>query len=87
MSLAFLLLLVLCVMSATPESLQKFINYRQQYLKGDEKGESQNFLDRFFRAFGHEGAIEAGATFETRVKKGSRKGNTGLRICIGSPVC
>jgi len=72
-------------MSATPESLQKFINYRQQYLKGDEKGESQNFLDRFFRAFGHEGAIEAGATFETRVKKGSKKGNTGFADLYWQP--
>ena len=31
-----------------PESLQKFVQYCQQHLKGDEKGESQNFLDRFF---------------------------------------
>ena len=72
-------------MSATPESLLKFINYRQQYLKGDEKGESQNFLDRFFQAFGHEGAIEAGATFETRVKKGSKKGNTGFADLYWQP--
>jgi hypothetical protein len=57
-------------MSATPESLQKFVTYCQQYLNGDEKGESQNFLDRFFQAFGHDGAIEAGAVFEKRVKKG-----------------
>ncbi|MCX5962357.1 MAG: N-6 DNA methylase [Cyanobacteria bacterium] len=65
-------------MSATPESLQKFVTYCNQYLNGDEKGESQNFLDRFFQAFGHDGAIEAGAVFEKRVKKGSKKGNTGF---------
>ncbi len=65
-------------MSATPESLQKFVTYCQQYLNGDEKGESQNFLDRFFQAFGHDGAIEAGAVFEARVKKGSEKGNMGF---------
>ena len=65
-------------MSATPESLQKFVTYCNQYLNGDEKGESQNFLDRFFQAFGHDGAIEAGAVFEKRVKKGSKKGNMGF---------
>ena len=58
-------------MSATPESLQKFVQYCQQHLTGDEKGESQNFLDRFFQAFGHGGVREAGATLEQRVKKGS----------------
>ncbi|MGV0023993.1 type IIL restriction-modification enzyme MmeI [Phormidesmis priestleyi] len=47
-------------------------------MKGDEKGESQTFLDRFFRAFGHEGAIEAGAEFEDRLKKASAKGKTGF---------
>ncbi|HEX8076553.1 MAG TPA: type IIL restriction-modification enzyme MmeI, partial [Chthoniobacterales bacterium] len=38
-------------------------------LKGDEKGEAQTFLDHFFRALGHPGAIEAGAMFEFRVAK------------------
>ncbi|KAM3115760.1 hypothetical protein [Phormidesmis sp. 146-33] len=65
-------------MSATPETLQKFVLFRQQHLKGDEKGEAQVFLDRFFRAFGYEGAIEAGAVYEERVKKGSKQGKTGF---------
>ncbi|KAM3103634.1 DNA methyltransferase [Phormidesmis sp. 146-12] len=64
-------------MSATPASLQAFVSFCQG-LKGDEKGESQTFLDRFFRAFGHEGAIEAGAEFEDRLKKSSAKGKTGF---------
>ncbi|WP_223257373.1 DNA methyltransferase [Phormidesmis priestleyi] len=72
-------------MPATPASLQKFVQYCQQHLKGDEKGESQNFLDRFFQAFGHEGAIEAGATLEQRVKKGSKKGNTGFADLAWKP--
>ena len=72
-------------MPSTPESLQKFVRYCQQHLKGDEKGESQNFLDRFFQAFGHEGAIEAGATLEERVKKGSKKGNTGFADLAWKP--
>jgi hypothetical protein len=48
-------LLVTRPMPSTPESLQKFVSYCQQHLTGDEKGESQTFLDRFFQAFGHEG--------------------------------
>jgi type II restriction/modification system DNA methylase subunit YeeA len=72
-------------MSSSPESLQKFVAFVQQHLKGDEKGEAQNFLDRFFRAFGHEGAIEAGATFEERVKKGSKKGKTGYADLVWKP--
>lgn len=72
-------------MPATPESLQKFVQYCQQHLTGDEKGESQNFLDRFFQAFGHGGVREAGATLEQRVKKGSKKGNTGFADLAWKP--
>jgi hypothetical protein len=45
-------------MPTTAERLQTFVNYVAEYLKGDEKGEAPIFLDKFFRAFGHEGAIE-----------------------------
>jgi hypothetical protein len=38
-------------------------------LEGDEKSEAQIFLDHLFRALGHDGAKEAGATFEYRVAK------------------
>ncbi|MBK9261263.1 MAG: class I SAM-dependent DNA methyltransferase [Polyangiaceae bacterium] len=44
-----------------------FVSYVRT-LKGDEKGEAQVFCDRLFRAFGHEGYKEAGATLEERVK-------------------
>jgi hypothetical protein len=71
--------------SATPESLQQFVQYCQQYLDGDEKGESQNFLDRFFQAFGHGGVKEAGATLEARVKKGSKSGNMGFADLLWKP--
>jgi hypothetical protein len=50
------------------ESLEKFVKFARN-LKGDEKSEAQPFLDRFFRAFGHEGVIEAGATYEFRIAK------------------
>ena len=50
-------------MVTTAERLHTFVNFVSEHLTGDEKGEAQTFLDRFFRAFGHGGAIEAGATF------------------------
>jgi hypothetical protein len=50
-------------------NLSAFVAWRQQHLRGDEKGEAQTFLDRLFKAFGHEGAIEAGAIYEDRVKR------------------
>ncbi len=65
-------------MSATPEKAQEFINYCRQYIKGDEKGEAQIFLDRFFQVFGHQGALQAGAIFEERINHGSKTGHTGF---------
>lgn len=57
------------------ESLQSFVTYVQTHLTGDEKGEAADFLDHFFRALGHDGIKEAGATRETRLaKKGGEKG-------------
>ena len=53
-------------MPTTPESLQLFVSYCQQYIRGDEKSEAQTFLTKFFQAFGHEGIKEVGAEFEDR---------------------
>jgi SAM-dependent methyltransferase len=72
-------------MSATKASLEKFVTYCQQYIKGDEKGEAQIFLDRFFQAFGHEGALEAGAIYEERIKKVSKAGRTGFADLVWKP--
>ncbi|WP_254568772.1 DNA methyltransferase [Oscillatoria sp. HE19RPO] len=72
-------------MSTSAEKLQTFITYCQQHIKGDEKGEAQVFLDRFFRAFGHEGALEAGASYEERVKKGSKIGKTDFADLVWKP--
>jgi len=44
-------------------SLEKFVTFARS-LKGDEKSEGQAFIDHLFRALGHAGAIEAGATFD-----------------------
>jgi hypothetical protein len=49
-------------------ALTDFVRFAQT-LRGEEKSEAQTFLDHFFRALGHDGVIEAGATFEFRVAK------------------
>lgn len=58
--------------------LQDFVCYVQNHIRGDEKSEAQSFLNCWFRAFGHEGAIEAGAELESRLQRGSAKGNMGF---------
>ncbi len=52
------------------DALGAFVKWRQDHLIGDEKGEAQSFLDRLFRALGHAGVQEAGAQFESRIRKG-----------------
>src|SRR5258708_5689616 len=54
-------------MSAVVEPIRQFVEYART-LAGDEKGEAQVFCDRLFKAFGHGGYKEAGATLEFRVK-------------------
>ncbi|MDD1471079.1 N-6 DNA methylase, partial [Dolichospermum sp. ST_sed4] len=68
-----------------PESLSKFVNFCQQHITGQERKEAQTFLDRFFRAFGHEGALEAGATYEEAIKKSSKTGKTGFADLVWKP--
>lgn len=58
-------------MQAVPQ-LTEFIHYART-LQGDEKGEAQVFCDRLFRAFGHAGYKEAGATLEERVKGAGKR--------------
>ena len=62
-------------MSKIVEDLLHFVEYAKT-LDGDEKGEAQVFCDRLFRAFGHAGYKEAGATLEFRIKKASAKGTS-----------
>ncbi|MBG1258946.1 DNA methyltransferase [Nostoc commune] len=73
------------MVSATPESVDNFVNFCKQHIKGQEKKEAQIFLDRFFRAFGHEGALEAGASYEEAIKQGSKKGKTGFADLVWKP--
>jgi len=53
-------------------------------LQGDEKSEAQTFLDRLFKALGHAGAQEAGATFEYRVAK--KPGSSQLSLFSGDDL-
>jgi hypothetical protein len=52
--------------------MQLFVDYVRANIRGDEKGEAQIYLDRFFQAFGHAGSREAGAVPETRIKRQDR---------------
>ncbi len=67
-----------------PQQITDFIDFAAS-LKGDEKGEAQTFCDRLFRLFGHRGFINAGGTFEARVKfdSGKTKFVDGLWAPIG----
>jgi hypothetical protein len=53
----------------TESRFAEFIGYAK-LLSGDEKGEAQVFCDRLFKALGHLGYKEAGATLEFRIKDG-----------------
>ena len=67
------------------ETLQIFVNFCKEHIQGDEKGEAQSFLNEFFRAFDYAGALQAGAVFEERIKKGSKKGKTGFADLVWKP--
>ena len=66
--------------------LAEFVRYRHDYLRGDEKGEAQIFSDALFRAFGHAGVRQAGATLEQRIKKRDAKG-TAFADLMWKPRC
>lgn len=57
-------------------NLKELYEYRKNYLSGDEKGEAQVFCERLFKAYGHEGIREAGATLEERLKKRDKSGTS-----------
>ncbi len=79
------------MMNPTPTDLRAqlaaFVRYRQEYLKGDEKGEAQVYCDRLFNALGHSGVREAGATLEMRVKKSVDAKGTAFADLMWKPRC
>jgi len=54
--------------------LSDFVAWAAGHITGDEKGQAQIFLDRFFQALGHKGCLEVGGTPEFRVRKGREAG-------------
>jgi hypothetical protein len=65
--------------------LTDFVSWVGANIRGDEKGEAQVFLDRFFQAFCRAGVTEAGATLEERIKKSDGKG-TSFADLVWKPV-
>jgi hypothetical protein len=65
---------------------QPFINYCKKYIKGDEKGEAQIFLDRFFSALGYEEGLKAtGGSLEFRIKSHNKR-NTSFADFVWKPL-
>ncbi len=56
--------------------LQEFVDWSAANITGDEKGQSQIFLDRLFQAFGQKGLLEVGGKAEFRIRKAKRDGGT-----------
>jgi SAM-dependent methyltransferase len=66
------------------EKLTGFVTWVAAHLTGDEKGEAQIFLDRFFQGFGWPGLKEAKATCEERIKNDT--GGTSFADLVWKPV-
>jgi len=62
---------------------EKFLNYFNKYIQGNEKGEGQIFFEHLLQAFGNPGIKEVGATCEEFIKK--RKGKRGFADFIWEP--
>jgi SAM-dependent methyltransferase len=56
------------------ERLSEFIAWAARHITGDEKGQAQIFLDRFFQAFGQPGCLDVGGTPEFRIRKSQEDG-------------
>jgi hypothetical protein len=54
--------------------LQEFVAWSATHITGDEKGQSQLFLDRLFQAFGRKGLLEVGGQPEFRIRKAKEDG-------------
>ncbi len=65
------------------QNLESFVSFCEQYITGKERQESQIFLNEFFKAFGYEGALQAGATYELPIKKTDKK--TGFADLVWKP--
>jgi len=63
-----------------------FQNYVKEFIRGDEKGEAQIFLDHFFTALGFsKGLKDAGANCEFRIKD-DKKNSTKFADLVWKPI-
>ena len=69
------------------EKLAEFTAWCQKNITGDEKGQAQIFLDRFFQAFGQPGCLDVGGTTEFRIRKADEDGGgTAFADYVWKPV-
>ncbi len=69
------------------EQLSQFAAWVQHNITGDEKGQSQIFLDRPFQAFGQPGVLDVGGQIEFRLRKAAEDGGgTAFADLVWKPV-
>lgn len=69
------------------EQLQTFVQWAQQHITGDEKGQAQIFLDRLFQAFNQPGCLDVGGTAEFRIRKSKEDGGgTAFADYVWKPI-
>jgi hypothetical protein len=56
------------------EKLAEFVGWAQHHISGDEKGQTQIFLDRLFQAFGLPGVLDVGGQTEFRIRQAAEDG-------------
>ena len=64
-------------MTVNRDNIYQFLQFCDRHIQGKERSDAQTFLNEFFKAFGHESAVKAGARFELPIPKASAKGHTG----------
>jgi len=73
-------------MKEIEKNLQNFIEWTNKNITGDEKGEAQIFLDRFFQALGHDGCLNTGGAAEYRIQKENKgRKNTSFADYVWKP--
>ena len=69
------------------DRLESFVEWVDENITGDEKGEAQIFLDRLFQAFGQPGCLDVGGTPEFRIRKAREDGGgTAFADYVWKPV-
>ena len=56
-------------MSANRESIYQFLQFCDRHIQGRKRSDAQNFLNEFFKAFGHEVPLERGQHLNYRFPK------------------